>query len=119
MIWFIATIVITIVVTPIIVVISFSSVLEPIVIFMMIRSSAMATLRKPVSVSIVAVSIVPVVVIFTISFSTILALVLALLMSLSMTLFIVIRWMATIISISIISAISTSATMGSTMISII
>src|SRR5579859_7447996 len=86
---------------------------------MMIGSSAMATLWKLVSVSVVAVSIVPVVVISVISFSMVLILVLAFLTSLSATLFIVIRWTATIISISIISMISTSATTGSTTISII
>src|SRR5579859_5632091 len=59
---------------------------------MMIHSSAMATLWKPVSVSVVAISIVPVVVISVISFSTDFPLVLALLMSLSTTLFIVIQW---------------------------
>src|SRR5579859_4903716 len=112
-------IVVTIVVTPIIVVISFSSVLEPAIIFMMIGSSAMATLWKPVSVSIVAVSIVPVVVISAISFSTVLTLVLAFLTSFSATLFIFILLTATIISISMISTISTSATTGSTTISII
>src|SRR5579859_7933233 len=107
------------VVTPIVVVISFSFVLEPTVIFMMIYSSAMTTLWKPVSVSVVAVSIGPVVVISAISFFTVLALVLALLTSLSATLFIVIRWTATISTISMVSTISTSATTGSTTISII
>src|SRR5579859_6880418 len=112
-------IVVTIVVPPIIVVISFSSVLEPAIIFMMIGSSAMATLWKPVSVSVVAVSIVPVVVISAISFSMVLTLVSAFLTSLSATLFIVIRWTATIISISMISTISTSAATSSATISII